>query len=55
MTNLELKLFLLERANCNTEFVQKLQALDDKYSKQRMEWLKHSTRLVKASMSIPQC
>lgn len=53
MTNRELMRYLIERANKNTQFVMELQKLDENYSQQRMEWLKHSTQLIKASEVIP--
>lgn len=54
MTKRELSEYLLDRACKNTAFVQELQKLDDRYSAQRMKWLKHSTQLVRASRAI-QC
>ena len=54
MTKRDLSEYLLDRACKNTMFVQELQKLDDKYSEQRMKWLKHSAQLVKASRAI-QC
>ena len=53
MTNRELSQYLIDRACKNTAFVQELQKLDEHYSQQRMDWLKHSTQLIKASRAIP--